>query len=159
MLLTHRPASPLAPYVETLWYYHGYQASTQKERVLPNGRFQLVIDLCSGRGAVSGMRSQYVEIAPAAIHSAMGVVFQPGGARGFFDGAAEDFYNRVVPLDLLWGWEAGELQERLQDAVTAAEKLAVLENALIQLMQRLPEHRFRKHASVQYALGEFMRLP
>src|SRR5947209_19477967 len=120
MLLAHRPQSPLASYVETLWYYHGQQAAGQKERVLPNGRFQLVIDLCSGRGAVSGMRSQYVVIAPAAIQSAMGIVFQPGGARGFFDGGAGEFYNRVVPLDLVWGSRVRELQERLQDAVTPA---------------------------------------
>src|SRR2546423_1418080 len=114
MLLAHRPQSPLASYVETLWYYHGQQAAGQKERVLPNGRFQLVIDLCSGRGAVSGMRSQYVVIAPAAIQSAMGIVFQPGGARGFFDAGpralsyrgllpnlAREFLVRAHPVVLL----------------------------------------------------------
>src|SRR5437588_717487 len=160
MLLAHRPASPLASYVESLWYYnHGHQAASQRERVLPNGRFQLVIDLCSGGAAVSGMRSQYIEINPAAIQSAMGIVFKPGGAQGFLDGAAADFYNLVVPLHQVWGSRVAELQERLQVVVTATEKFTVLETALLEFMQRVPERRFHRHAGVLYALQEFRRLP
>lgn len=45
MLLTHRPEPPLSHYVEALWYYDGQQTAHHKERVLPNGRFQIVIDL------------------------------------------------------------------------------------------------------------------
>jgi hypothetical protein len=37
------------------------------------------------------MRSRYVVIDTAAIPSVMGVVFRPGGGRGFFDGPASDF--------------------------------------------------------------------
>src|ERR1700738_434658 len=99
MVLTYRPAPALARYVEALWYSDGYQGARHKERVLPNGKFQIVIDLAGGPGAVSGMRSQYIVIDTAAIHSVMGVVFRPGGARGFFDVPAGDFYNQVIELD------------------------------------------------------------
>src|SRR5439155_10336168 len=60
MLITHRLAAPLASYVETLWYYEGFRTAPHKERVLPNGRFQMVINLSAGAGAVAGMRSRYV---------------------------------------------------------------------------------------------------
>jgi hypothetical protein len=38
-----------------------------------------------------------VVIDTAAIPSVMGVVFRPGGARGFFDGPASDFYRWIEP--------------------------------------------------------------
>src|SRR5438874_12864570 len=84
MLLAHRPAPPLASYVETLWYYDRYQMADHKDRVLPNGRLQIMIDVARGSGAVSGVRSQSVVIDAAAIQTVMGAVFHPGGARGFF---------------------------------------------------------------------------
>jgi AraC-like DNA-binding protein len=159
MLLAHRPAPPLASYVEGLWYYDGYHAVNHKERVLPNGKFQVVIDLSSGPGAVSGMRSRYIAIDTAAIQSVMGIVFRPGGARGFFDVPAGDFYDRVVPLDLVWGSRVTQLRDRLREAVTPAEKFRALEAALLQVMQRSAEDRLPMHPSVQYALGEFRRVP
>src|SRR5438552_8950765 len=75
MLQTHRPAPALASYVEALWYYDGSQTTPHKERVLPNGRFQIVIGLSTGAGAVSGMRSHSIVIEPAAIPSVIGVIF------------------------------------------------------------------------------------
>ena len=159
MLLAHRPAPPLASYVEGLWYYDGCQEAYHKERVLPNGRFQVVIDLLAGPGAVAGMRSQYIVIDTAAIHPAMGIVFRPGGARGFFDEPADDFYNQVVPLDLVWGSRVVQLRDRLRDVVTVGEKFRVLETTLLQVMQRSAEHWRSMHPSVQYALGEFRRVP
>jgi AraC-like DNA-binding protein len=159
MLLAHRPAPPLAAYIETLWYYDGNQAAHHKERVLPNGRFQIVIDLSAGPGSVSGMRTHYSLIDTAAIQSVLGIVFWPGGARGFFDVPADDFYNRVVPLDLVWGSRITELRDRLRDVVTVGEKFRGLETALLQVIQRGAEHRFPMHPAVQYALGEFGRVP
>jgi AraC-like DNA-binding protein len=159
MLLAHRPAPPLASHVEALWYYDGCQAVHHKERVLPNGRFQVVIDLSAGRGAVSGMRSQYIVIDTAVIQPVMGIVFRPGGTRGFFDVPADDFYNQVVPLDLVWGSRGTQLRDLLRDVVSVGEKFRVLEATLLQFMQRGAEHRLPMHPSVQYALGEFRRGP
>lgn len=159
MLLTHRPGPPLASYVEALWYYDGGQAAHHKERVLPNGRFQIVIDLAAGPGAVSGMRSQSVVIDTAAIQPVMGVVFRPGGARGFFDVPADDFYNQVVPLDLVWGSRVTQWRDRWREAVTVGEKFHVLETALLQAMQHGAEKRLALHPSLQYALREFRHVP
>ena len=155
MLLTHRPGPPLTSCVEALWYYDGFQtAAHHKERVLPNGRFQIVIDLSAGSGAVAGLQSQCFVIKPAAIQSVMGIIFRPGGARGFVEGPADDFYNRVVPLDAVWGSQATELRDRLGDAVTVGSKFQVLETALLQGMRRTAA-RLALHPSVQYALREF----
>jgi len=171
MLLAHQPAAPLTSYVEKLWYCDGYQGVHRKERVLPNGKFQLVLSLAEGPlrapgspteewgqlapSLVLGIRSHYSVIHTAVLQSAMGVVFWPGGARVFFDSPADAFYNESVPLDLLWGSQASDLRDRLRAASTAAKKFRVLE---IALLARLKQGR-ELHPAVRYALGEFARAP
>ena len=159
MVLSHRPDSALVRYVEALWYYDGCQTARHKERVLPSGRFQIVIDLAGGPGAVSGMRSRYIVIDTAAIPSVMGIVFRPGGALGLFDVPASDFYNQVVPLNLVWGSRATQLRDRLHEAATVEDKFRVLETALVQAIRHAGENRLALHPSVQYALGEFRCAP
>jgi AraC-like DNA-binding protein len=105
------------------------------------------------------MRSQYIVIDTAAIQSVMGVIFRPGGARRFFEAPAHDFYNQVVPLDLVWGSQVTQLRDRLREVVTVGGKFQVLETALLQVMRRGDEKRLALHPSVQYALPEFRRAP
>jgi AraC-like DNA-binding protein len=171
MLLEHQPAAPLTSYVEKLWYCDGYQGVHRKERVLPNGTFQLVISLAEGPllapgspteewgqlapSLVMGIRSHYSVIHTAMLQSAMGVVFWPGGARVFFDSPADAFYNESVPLDLLWGSKATDLRDRLRAASTAAKKFRVLEIALLERVKKGRE----LHTAVRYALREFARAP
>ena len=159
MLLAHRPGAILAPYVETLWYYDGCRTVYQRERVLPSGRFQIVMDLSTGRGTIAGMRSQYIEIESAAIPSVMGVVFRAGGARAVCDGPAIDFYNRVIPLDAVWGAKTAPLCDRLRDTVTPRQKFHVLEAALLRVIREGAEQRRVLHPSVQYALRAFWHVP
>ena len=171
MQLVHRPAGRLASYVEKVWYCDGYQLVHCKQRVLPNGRFQLFISLWDGplRGPggpkgepgqlasslVVGIRTHFSVIDTATLHSAMGVLFWPGGARAFFDAPADVFYNESVPLDLIWGSQASELRDRLREANTASEKFQVVETALLDRVNK----RVELHPAVQYALGEFAQAP
>jgi len=109
MHLQWRPGFALAPYVEMLWCYEGYEATHRQERVLPNARFQLIIDLAPrpGPSIIVGMRTRYSILETANVQSVIGVVFRPGGARPFFDAPADEFFNRPVALDQVWGWRRG----------------------------------------------------
>lgn len=160
MLLTYTPGPPLSRYVEALWCYDvDGPVHTGHERVLPNGRMQIVIDLASGNGAVSGMRSRYVAIEPAAIGSVAGIVFRPGGARGFLPVPCGELYNQIVPLDAVWGASFRHLRESVCGAPGAREKLLALETALREIVQRGTGARFALHPLLEHALREFRRLP
>ena len=164
MQLAHHLSGPLAAYIEKIWYCDGYQVTHRKNLVLPNGKFQLVISLAEGplrapggppgelgesaSSLVLGIRSHFGVIDTATLKSAMGVLFWPAGARAFFDGPADSFYNQNVPLDLIWGSTAIELRDRLREASTADDKFHVLETALLERMNR----RLELHAGVRYAL-------
>src|SRR5580658_9528023 len=77
MLLAHRTAPPLAAWVEQLWYCEGYAVAHRKERVLPNGKFQLVIDLSelAAPPLVVGIRSEFSVVETAGLQCMIGVVF------------------------------------------------------------------------------------
>jgi AraC-like DNA-binding protein len=158
-VVSHRPTSEVAPYVEALWCYSGHETARQKERVLPTGRFQMFVDLAASRATVSGMRSQHTVIVAGAITSVMGVVFRPGGPRGFFDAPASDFHNHFTPLELVWGLRATQLLDRLHDALTAEDRFRVLESALLGIVRRAKESRLTLHPSVQQALVAFRCAP
>jgi AraC-like DNA-binding protein len=171
VLLAHKPIGLLAPYVETLWYCEGYPSVHRKERVLPNGRFQLVINLsdppgpqhCAGEDGtipvasslIVGMQSRFTVINTATLQSTIGVLFRPGGARAFLDAPADAFYNESVPLDSVWGTRANTLRDSLRETTTPADKFRKLEIALLQRMNT----RLESHAAVRYALEEFARTP
>jgi AraC-like DNA-binding protein len=156
MLIAHRPAQPLAGWVDRLWYCEGYTVEHRRERVLPNGRFQLVIDL-SGLAApplVVGIRSEFSVIETAGLQCMIGVVFRAGGARSLLGASADEFCNREIPLDLIWGSAATRLWGRLREAVTPPERFRVLEAALLDRVKR-----FELHPAVRFGLGEFQRAP
>jgi len=159
MLLARHPGPILAARVEMLWYCEGYQAKHSRERVLPSGRFQMIIDLAAGAercpGLIVGMRTAYSVIETAGLKSIMGVVFRPGGARGFFERPAEEFRDSHVPLDEEWGSGVAGLRDRLREASTPVEKLCLLE---AELEMRVDARR-RLHGAVQLGLVEFARAP
>jgi hypothetical protein len=41
----HVPAAPLADFVERFWYFEGFFPEHTKERLIPDGAIELIIDL------------------------------------------------------------------------------------------------------------------
>jgi AraC-like DNA-binding protein len=170
MIVSHKPVAPLAPYIEKLWYCEEYLASHRKERVLPSGRFQLIIhltdtfarqrDFASGEMPlpspmlVVGTRSRFGIVDTSILQSVIGVVFRPGGARPFFDELAHCFYNETVPLNDVWNSAGSGLRLRLQEASTVRQKFRVVEAALLARLKK----PFHLHPCVKYALEKFMQV-
>lgn len=159
LLLARQPSQALAPYVEKLWYCSGYPVAHSRERILPNGKFQLIIDLRDSISAaaplVVGMQSKCNIIETQGFQSMIGVLFRPGGAQRFLKISADEFRDRVVPLDQVWGAAGADLRDCLREAGSPQEKFRILEAAL----QGHAETQRKLHDAVRYALGEFQRVP
>jgi AraC-like DNA-binding protein len=156
MLLTLHPAFSLSSVVECVWHQEGAGLVRGREHVLPDGRFQIVLNLAAGKGAVCGLRSQHVVIDTARITSLMGVVLRPGGAFGLLGASALEFCDRSVALDLVWGSQATPLLEQLRDAASAGERLRILEAAIADRTRRDGK---AIHPAVDYALQVFNNAP
>jgi AraC-like DNA-binding protein len=170
--LTRTPSPPLSRFVEMLWLYDGYSQPHVKERILPTGVMQLVINLAADssriydrdntnrlqtyRGALLvGAQSEYMVIDTAQQASIMGVHFRPGGAFPFFREPAGELRDTVVSLDTLWARAAADLRDRILEAVNHHERLLILERALLEQVVK----PMQRHGAVAFALREFATAP
>jgi AraC-like DNA-binding protein len=168
------PGAPVNQFVEFLWFYEDWQGSHSMERVLPDGAFELVIELAGGprklfdrdnltrftsfrRGWISGAHSRYLVIDALAGASMIGAHFKPGGIIAFVPSAAE-FRDEVVAMDLVWGSAAIELRERLQGAPGPAAKLDILEQFLAALLRRASLDE-KRHERIAWATAQFLQQP
>ena len=167
--LSYTPSPPLAEFVERLWLLSDAPAYS-KERIAASGTIDLGINLHENEfrvydpakpeqskrfsgAVVSGTHSGPYVIDPRELVSVMGVRFRPGGAFPFLRTPASELADAHVDLETLWGASAKELRERLCVAKTSAERLDLLEQALVAHLSRPLE----RHYAVRFALDAFGR--
>ena len=154
------------------WLYEGFVAPHAKERMLPTGTMELVINLRedtlrvydrhnhgqfqSFRGSLlCGAHSEFFVIDTACQAAIMGVHFKPGGAFPFLQLPACELHNTHVSLDTLWGTKANDLRGQLLDAKTPETRFRILEQFLLaQASQSLA-----LHPAVAWALKELQCVP
>lgn len=169
---TYIPKPPLSRFIHFLWLHDGYPQVRAKERVLPSGEMQMVINLLEDesrtydrentdrcrrfRGALlSRAHSEYQVIDTAEQARAIGVHFRPGGAFPFLRMPAGELRDTTVSLDALWGAAAVDLRDQLLEAPTQQARFEILERALLAELRR----GFDRHAAVRFALRRFMVAP
>jgi AraC-like DNA-binding protein len=156
MILSRCPDLPLTPYVDCVWHCETAAPLPYRERVLPDGRFHLMLNLEVGVAAVAGLRSHHVVINTARVSSVMGVVFRPGVARAFLAAPAIDFCDQAVQLDLVWGWRSADrILDRVREAQTAEGRMRIVEETLVERMRTFREKHLPMHPRMQYALHAF----
>lgn len=138
-----------------LWFASRAALHHRRERGLPSGRVDIVIPLLQDsvlrfdsvhastprqlRGAVvSGAHDRFFVRGTDGPSLVIGVHFRPGGAAAFFGGALGELRNQTVPLEDLWGALARDLRERLQAEPQIAQKLRILEDALLSRLAVAP---------------------
>jgi len=171
LYLEHTPRAQLSLAVRSLWYARDCDAPGGRQLVLPTGRAQFVISLAreflmdcredepaqTGPAAqVVGARSVYELIDASDLKDLIGVVFHPGGLPMMAREAADQFTNRGVDLESLWGTQARKLRERLREAPGPGERLLRLEEFLLERMTTRPVRGAAdRGAMVSYALRRF----
>ena len=170
LYLAHRPSPPLSDFVALFWLYEGYDVPHKRERLLPDGTVELVINLKEDRirvydsedaanfhtipgCVVSGPRSEFFIIDTESEAMTVGVHFKPGGAFPFFKFPPAELSNQSVGLDCLWGAASAHLREQLLEAPTPEKKFFVLERCLLQELAKPME----RHPAVAFALHQFSR--
>lgn len=165
------PVSPLRELVEDFWLSDDYSPSHLKERVVPSGTIELVINLLEDElriydavapdrckhfsGAlVSGPYSGFFVTDTLEEASIMGVHFRPAGAFPFLGLHPGELADTHVDLETLWGRSvASELRERLCLTGTADERFRILEEVLLAHLSDSREH----HYAIPAALDAFQQ--
>jgi AraC-like DNA-binding protein len=173
--LEHTPAPPLNRFVRKLWYARAPRPGHCRERVLPTGNTQVLVNLAneclhdcpegepdrmSPPSIVVGARSTYEIVNTADMAELIGMVFEPGRFPVFAFDAADLFSNRIVDLEDVWGRGARTLRDRLRELPSPETKLRCLERFLEEafaapMLRARPLH----HCAVDYALRRFAHAP
>ncbi len=169
-LLAHKPLPPLSDFVDVLWLCDDYVVPHEKERLLPDGTVELVVNLRENQirvydshnpdncytipgCVVSGPRSEFFVIDTEGESATVGVHFKPGGAFPFLKMPPSELNNQSVALETLWGGGSNRLRERLLGARTADDKFRVLECCLLEQLAKPME----RHPAVRFALQQFFK--
>ena len=163
---TFIPKAPLNRFVDYLWLFDGGQA-TRKERIVPSGTTELVINLCEDQirienqerlqpevlsgATLSGPYSKMFVIDATQHECMLGVHFKPGGVFPFLNISAGELTNTHTNLVDLWGSDARELRDRLCASSSYLERFGIMEAFLGERLRFVS----RQHASIDLALNAF----
>jgi AraC-like DNA-binding protein len=168
----HFPQLPLSQFVENIWYYEGRDVEYTREKILPDGAIELIIDLDSGpkrifadetatdlyrtveKAWISGERTRYIVIGSENT-SMIGIRFRPGGAYPFFRFPISELNDSVIELDLIWGRLISDIRDQLLETESPDEKLFRLEAFLLEQTQRSLE----PNRSIAYAVHQLQHSP
>lgn len=166
------PQPPLSRFVENLWLVEGHTADYTREKILPDGAIELIIDLDSEPKAIfdgeasasfrtvkkawiSGERTRYIVIGAARNQSMVGIRFRPGGAYPFFKFPISELSESVTELDLIWGSLVDEIRDELLEVATPEQRLPRLESFLLRQAKRSLE----SNRSVSFAIHQLQHSP
>lgn len=140
------PGPPLDAHVETMTYFAGLDVAHAREKLIPDGAIELIVDLSDRpkklyaselgpaatdfrRAWISGMRRRPIVIEAQPQASLFVIRFRPGGAYAFLRHDAETLTDAVYSLDDVFG--ASSLRDRILEGATAAHKFAAAEAWLL----------------------------
>ncbi len=140
----HIPAFPLNQFIESFFYYNGYQPDHAVDRFLPDGNINLIFDLTDRpkyiydnltlkeiqsckRVWFSGFRTEPITIPSGAESEMLIVNFHKGKAFPFLSLPMCEVTDYVVDAELVLKNDILDLRDRLVEAPSIDAKFAVLE--------------------------------
>lgn len=170
------PIPVLQPFVALVWASDSPVACLYEqpvhEHALPSGMMHLVFRLTDyplrilgsvndpypqplSSSMIGGVRSRFYVREMVAPSCSVGAVLRPGAAALLFGVPADELAERHTSLEDLWGASAGSMRERLLEAESAEDRLAILESVLT---ARLPRVR-SLHPAIACVINEMNSLP
>ena len=152
MFIPYFPKYPLSKYVKMIWY-HNATISYGRERILPTGTIEVIINLGSPTQVflendiqvnkdfwVCGMHTGSILHQPVAETHMMGVSFKPFGALPFLNVPLSELKNRQVDLDLIWGNETLALKHLLLAQKSPQDRFLTVEAFLTKKLSNDRNH-------------------
>lgn len=145
-----KPSLLLAPFVKQYWAIENCLPAgcTHVQRIVPSGLMDLMFYLgdkpeiadesrdLSECAVVSGQQTGFFDIVVTGKMTLFSITFKPFGAKMFFNLPSSEFLNQYVPLKFFLKEPVGQIESELHEAASFAEKVAVAERFLFNLLKR-----------------------
>lgn len=172
--LEQTPAPPLDRFVHMLWYARIPDPAHTRERILPTGSAQIIINLArnylldcpedrpaqkAAPSSIVGPRSIYEIVDTSDMADLIGIVVAPGRLGALVRDAADLFSNRGTALDDVWGSRAARLRDEIRDLPTPRARIRHLEMFLLEsLAGRATETPSTRDRGVRHALDRLAQV-
>jgi AraC-like DNA-binding protein len=166
----HAPSHFLAPYIECYWTLSSpFPYFIHKELIIPGGRAEMIFSfndalkwynsdsrlLCSKQYFVMGQRDKFFFIQSDKPIDIFGVRFRQGGLSAFVAFPIAEVTNFFHFLDVLFGNQANEWIERMNETSFFSDKVSCIEKILSEMLVEQKDFRLcsiamselRNHAS------------
>jgi len=136
------PSSILQTYIKQYWYMEidAIEATAQSQRLIPTGCIEMCFQFAEGLltdknnlqalASVSGQKNSFKDITPKGKLAMLTVQFYPHAARLFFPLPMSELQNQTLALNELWGKEASDLEEQLNNIKPLQQKITILDSFL-----------------------------
>jgi AraC-like DNA-binding protein len=144
------PSKHLAKYIKCFWTLEqaGPLSDHAPEPVMPDGSLEIIFNLSDpfrryhhdgaietqSSAIVAGQMREFAVIEPSGSVRLFGIRFHPAGAYPFFKFPLSELTDRIEDLDLIWGKQAREIEEKINCAKTREECVAAAESVLYKLL-------------------------
>ncbi len=142
------PRPPLDSFIDSIVYYSGLKPDFEMIRRFPDTSIIIVIDLKNTskavydnislvpqfnlkKGWIAGIQKEFITYDPGQNSSMIVIQFKPGGALPFLQIPNEIFFNKIIELEDIWGYEFIKLRERLLNSLSPDNCFNILEEFLI----------------------------
>lgn len=163
---TYKPNGRLSRYVKFIWCCENYTPESSKERVLPTGSSQLIINLNNQKfrhfrgdefqekvhdpAIITGIRSSHIFLDSHTRISTLGVVLKPGAIPALLRIPSDEFQGQVASLESVLKADISGLRDRLIAASTHQKKFSLMESFLSSLLNS--EHQL--HPAIDFAVSQ-----
>ncbi len=145
-----KPSPWLSKFVKHYWSINNCIPAGQEhtQRIVPHGLLELTFYLgdkpvsktpgksFSESTLITGQLSEFYDIQIAGKLSLFSILFYPHGLSRFTDLPLSELSNQNVPLKFIFKEETVELESRLYEAVSFAERIAIAERHLLRILQK-----------------------
>lgn len=149
------PTGRLAAYVEVLTFSSGYAPKHHREKLIPEGATQIIVDLTDrpkrlyasettpvgvdfAKSWISGIQQRWIVIEAQQGAAMLVIQFRPGAAQAIVRHNASALASSVHPLADVMGGTAVSLRDRILAAPTIAQKFAAAESWLLAHIETAP---------------------
>jgi AraC-like DNA-binding protein len=160
-----KPSKDLAPYVKHYWFLKTDDCYNTPQRIIPTGSIDLVFhrgkrlrsltnDKLHPGAFVGGHSLSYSDLVDTGGVDMISVVFQPYGAKAFFNTPMSEFADERVSAEDMNDVELIDLEKKLFSTKDNLESVRLIEKFLIKRLHQSKEYNYKRMLAVTNAINQ-----
>ncbi len=144
-----KPSVQLSRFIKHYWTLENCIPNGKEhiQRIVPSGLLELIFYIDNKPTSdsrnksindftlITGQLKEYYELKITGKISLFSIIFQPHGLSAFIDMPVQELYDQNVPLRLIFKNDVDEIETKIAEAKTFAERIAIVEECFLRILK------------------------